>query len=64
MDHLHDTHSSARQHLKLASDRMKSRRHECLAKSAGYKEAKNLWLYRPIRMKGKSPKLQFSWEGP
>jgi hypothetical protein len=60
---LHDIHNYARQHLKLASDRMKTR-YDKLANSAGYHEGERVWLYRPTRMKGKSPKLQPSWEGP
>jgi hypothetical protein len=63
VDHLHDIHQYARQHLKLASDRMKTR-YDKLANSAGYQEGNMVWLYRPIRTKGKSPKLQSSWEGP
>jgi hypothetical protein len=39
-------------------------RYDKLANSAGYKEGEKIWLYRPNRMKGKSPKLQPSWEGP
>ncbi|PNF29641.1 hypothetical protein B7P43_G16387 [Cryptotermes secundus] len=63
VDHLHDIHNYARQHLKLASDRMKTR-YDKLANSAGYDEGDRVWLYRPTRRKGKSPKLQASWEGP
>jgi hypothetical protein len=37
VDHLHDIHNYARQHLKLASDRMKTRQDK-LANSAGYHE--------------------------
>jgi hypothetical protein len=56
VDHLHDIHHYARQHLKLASDRMKIR-YDKSANSAGYHEG-------PTGTKGKSPKLQSSWEGP
>jgi anaerobic selenocysteine-containing dehydrogenase len=63
MDHLHDIHNYARQHLKLASDQMKTR-HDKLANSAGYHEGDSVWLYSPTRTKGKSPKLQSSWDGP
>jgi hypothetical protein len=63
VDHLHDIHSYARRHLKLASDRMKTR-YDKLANSAGYHEGDRVWLYRPARTKGKSPKLQSSWDGP
>jgi hypothetical protein len=63
VDHLHNIHNYARQHLKLASDQLKTR-YDKLANSAGYQEGDRVWLYRPTRMKGKSPKLQSSWEGP
>jgi hypothetical protein len=58
-----DIQNYARQHLKLASDRMKTR-YDKLANSAGYHEGDRAWLYRPNRTKGKSPNLQSSWEGP
>jgi hypothetical protein len=63
VDHLHDIHLYAGQHLKLASDRMKTRYYK-LANSSGYHEGDRVWLYYPIRTKGKSPKLQSSWQGP
>jgi hypothetical protein len=63
LNHLHDIHVNGRQHLKLASDRMKNRYDE-LANSAGYHEGDRVWLYRQTSTKGKSPKLQSSWEGP
>jgi hypothetical protein len=63
VDYLHDIHNYARQHLKLASDRMKTR-YDKFANSAGYHERDRVWLYRPTRTKGKSPKLQSSWDGP
>jgi hypothetical protein len=61
--HLHDIHHYARQHLKLTSDRMKTRFYK-LANSAGYHEGDRVWLYCSTSTKGKSPKLQSSWEGP
>jgi hypothetical protein len=39
-------------------------RYDKLANSAGYQEGDRVWLYRPTRTKGKSPKLQSSWEDP
>jgi hypothetical protein len=51
------------QHLKLASDRMKTR-YDRLANCAVYHEGDKLWLYRPTHTKGKSTKFQSSWEGP
>jgi hypothetical protein len=63
VDHLRDIHNYSRQHLKLVSDRMKTRYDE-LANFTGYQEGDRLWLYGPNRTNGKSPKLQSSWEGP
>jgi hypothetical protein len=63
VDHLHDIENYARQHLKLASDRMKIR-YDKLANSAGSQEGDRVWLYRPTSTKGKLQKLQSSWEGP
>jgi hypothetical protein len=59
VDHLHVIHNYVHQHLKLASDQMKTR-YDKLANCAGYK----VWLYRPTRTEGKWPNLQSSWEGP
>jgi hypothetical protein len=63
VDYLQDIHQYTRQHLKLASEWMKTRYHK-LANSAGYQEGDSVWLYRSTRTKEKSPKLQSSWEGP
>jgi hypothetical protein len=38
-------------------------RYDQLANSAGFQEGYKLWLYHPTRKRGKSPKLQASWEG-
>jgi hypothetical protein len=46
----------------LASDRVKARQ-DRLANSAGFSEGDHVWPYRPTRNRGKSPKLQSSWEG-
>jgi hypothetical protein len=51
------------QHLKLASDQMKIL-YNSLAKCMGYHEGDDGWLYGTTCMKGKSPKLQYPWEGP
>jgi hypothetical protein len=61
LDHLHDIHSYAHKHLKLASDKMKTR-YNRLASCAGYHKAEKMLLCRPDSKKGKSPKLQSSWE--
>jgi len=50
VERLHDIHHFARQHLKIASDRMKAR-YDQLANSAGYQEGDRVWLYRPTRKK-------------
>jgi len=63
VERLNDTHYFARQHLEVASDRMKAR-YDQLANSADFQEGDSVWLYRPIRKRGKSPKLQTCWEGP
>jgi hypothetical protein len=56
-------HHFARQHLKMASDRMKAR-YDRLANSAGFQEGERVWLYRPTRKKGTSLNMQSRWEGP
>jgi hypothetical protein len=56
VDHLRDIHEYAWQQMKLASDRMKTR-YDKVANSTGFHEDR-VWLYRPTRKKGKSPKLQ------
>ena len=63
VERLHNIHHFARQHLRIASDRMKAR-YDQLANSAGYQEGNSVWLYHPTRKRGKSPKLQTCWEGP
>jgi hypothetical protein len=45
MDHLHNIHNYARQHLKLASDRMKTRIDK-LANTAGYHKGNRVLFYR------------------
>jgi hypothetical protein len=61
--HLQDIYNFARQHLKLASDQMKSC-YDRLTNCAGYHKCDRVWLHRPTRTKGKLPKLQSSWKGP
>jgi hypothetical protein len=56
-------HHFVRQHLKMASDRRKSR-YDRLANSAGFQEGERVWLYRPTRKKGTSLNMQPRWEGP
>jgi hypothetical protein len=61
VDHLHDIHNYACRHLKLASAQMKTW-YDKLANSTGYQEGDRVWLYCPTHTKGKSPKLESSWE--
>jgi hypothetical protein len=63
VDHLHEIHNYAHQHLKLSSEGMKTR-YDKLARSVWYHEVYGVWLYRPTRTKGKTPKPQSSWDGP
>jgi hypothetical protein len=56
VDQLYDIHNFALQNPKLASDRIKTL-YDILANSVCYQEGDR-------RTKGKSPKLQSSWEGP
>jgi hypothetical protein len=46
--HLIGIHNYARQHLRLASNRMKTR-YDKLANCVGYHEGDRVWLYRPTR---------------
>jgi hypothetical protein len=50
VDHLHDIHNYAYQHLKLASDWMKTH-YDKLANCVTHHEDKNIRLYRQTRMK-------------
>jgi hypothetical protein len=63
VDRLHDTHHYARRQLRVASDHMKLR-YDRPANSAGFQEGDGVWLYRPTRTRGRSPKLQSAWEDP
>jgi hypothetical protein len=54
MDHVHDIHNYAGQHLKLASDRIKTR-YDRLAICAGYHKGDKISFYRPTLKKGKRP---------
>jgi hypothetical protein len=51
VDWLHHVHNYGRQHLKPASDRIKTR-YNRLASCAGYHERYNVWLCRPPAQKG------------
>ncbi|GBN81552.1 hypothetical protein AVEN_243044-1 [Araneus ventricosus] len=53
----------AREQIKLASDRMKTR-YDSGATGHHFKEGDQVWMYNPKRRRGLSPKLQQNWEGP
>lgn len=63
MERLYDIHHFAHQHEKVASNRIRNH-YDQLANVAGFQEGNRVWLYRPTRKRGKSPKLQTCWEGP
>jgi predicted aspartyl protease len=46
-----------------ASEKMKTR-YDRNVNRRGFEEGMLVWLHNPVRRKGKSPKLQPSWEGP
>jgi hypothetical protein len=52
VDHLHSTHNYAHKHLKMASDRMKTR-YDKLANCVTYHEDNNIKLYHPTYVKMK-----------
>ncbi|KAJ8912596.1 hypothetical protein NQ315_000465 [Exocentrus adspersus] len=62
-DRLKLTHAEIRQKMRIESDRMKTR-YDLRANTGGFQVGEKVWLYNPKRTKGKSPKLQKSWEGP
>ena len=62
-ERLESIHAFARQHLKLASDRMK-RYYDIDTTESKLKVRDAMWLYNPQRKKGLSPKLQKPWQGP
>ncbi|KAJ8912767.1 hypothetical protein NQ315_016724 [Exocentrus adspersus] len=62
-DRLQLTHAEVRQKMRIESDRMKTR-YDLRANTGGFQVGEKVWLYNPKRTKGKSPKLQKSWEGP
>lgn len=63
VDHLDNIHDYVRQHLKLTSDRKKTR-YDRLASCTGYFEGNEVWFYRPTLTKGESSKRQSSLECP
>ena len=60
---LNEIHFVARNRIKAASDRMKTR-YDRQSNMKEFKENDLVWFYNPQRKIGKSPKLQQDWEGP
>ncbi|GBM79542.1 Retrovirus-related Pol polyprotein from transposon 412 [Araneus ventricosus] len=60
---LESVHAFARERIKLASERMKTR-YDSGATGHHFKEGDQVWMYNPKRRRGVSPKLQQNWEGP
>ncbi|GBN83554.1 hypothetical protein AVEN_153952-1 [Araneus ventricosus] len=60
---LESVHAFARERIKLASERMKTR-YDSRATYHHFKEGDLVWMYNPKRRRGLSPKLQQNWEGP
>lgn len=60
MDYIHEL---TRERTKATIERVKEKYNRKI-NSAGFREGDQVWLYNPQRTKGRSPKLQCSWEGP
>ncbi|GBO23013.1 hypothetical protein AVEN_27757-1 [Araneus ventricosus] len=60
---LESVHAFARERIKLASERMKTR-YDSRATNQNFKEGDQVWMYNPKRRRGLSPKLQQNWKGP
>ncbi|GBL98272.1 hypothetical protein AVEN_174073-1 [Araneus ventricosus] len=60
---LEGVHAFARERIKLASERMKTR-YDSGATDDNFNEGDQVWMYNPKRRRGLSSKLQQKWEGP
>ncbi|GBO20555.1 hypothetical protein AVEN_30293-1 [Araneus ventricosus] len=60
---LESVHAFARERIKLASERMKTR-YDSRATDHHFKEGDLVWMYNPKRWRDLTPKLQQNWEGP
>ncbi|GBM56896.1 hypothetical protein AVEN_227389-2 [Araneus ventricosus] len=60
---LESVHMFARERIKLASERMKTR-YDSGVTGHHFKEADQVWMFNPKRRWGLSPKLQQNWDGP
>ncbi|GFV97085.1 kinectin [Trichonephila clavipes] len=56
-------HHLARERIGLASEKMKTR-YDARAIGHDFHKGDKVWLWKPKRRKGLSPKLQTNWEGP
>lgn len=54
-----DTYALVRTRIKMTSDRMKAR-NDLKANYNGFQKSDKVWLYNPLRKKGKSSKLSLS----
>ncbi|GBL75347.1 hypothetical protein AVEN_194552-1 [Araneus ventricosus] len=60
---LESVYTFARERIKLASERMKTR-YDSGTTDHNFKECDQVWMYNPKRRKGLSPNLQQNCEGP
>lgn len=63
IENLSSVHRTARENLKLATDRMKAN-YDLRANVKSFSPGDLVWFYNPVRRKGFSPKLQVDWQGP
>ncbi|GBO01648.1 hypothetical protein AVEN_68079-1 [Araneus ventricosus] len=59
---LESVHAFARERIKLASERIKTR-YDSRATDRYFEEGDLVWMYNPKRWRGMSHKLQQNWEG-
>lgn len=57
------THQLARDHLRIASEKMKAQ-YDLRSNPRIFSPGDKVWFFNPVRRKGFSPKLQIDWEGP
>ncbi|XP_050507422.1 uncharacterized protein LOC126885038 [Diabrotica virgifera virgifera] len=60
---MNNIHEFARQHIQIASDRMKDQ-YDSRCKNESFEIGDLVWLYNPQRRRGLCPNLQRQWEGP
>ena len=57
------SHTLARKNLNVSTNRQK-RQYNRKSSFQSFEVGQGVWMYNPIRKKGRSPKLTISWEGP